>query len=447
MKLMHWVMAASFFTASCDLILVFKLGGTVRFAQIMVLLAMLASIAQMIQHQAILWSKGATAMAMWCFFQGVLISQSQATAISAQLYFLLLFTVIGMFATLQLYGRSEWLQPLMKVYLQSFVFVGTFGLFQLVSPALHLGSFLVTQWIRNPELPRINGFSYEPSYFATYLIIGWITIIDLKVSNASIVKGRRWAWAIALLTAALVSSTSKTAIIFVVMEGLARLAPFAARITRNQFCRLQRGSLVVSLPRPAVFFRVSAIFLVSILLLGLSTRVVDPALLLVGTGLNNTAAHSVTTRRDSFNDTVEVIRQHPLIGRSLGGVAASNAALHGAKVTNVEELRLYWGFPVPVDIFAASGLLGFIPFLWFFLAITFGERQLIHKFWPDERAKWLHALIRALIFEWLCLLVDQNLLRVYFWFHVTMVVVVGYSLRYYKPKQLTAESLVPLEQL
>lgn len=442
MKLMHWVMAASFFTASCDLILVFKLGGTVRFAQIMVLVVMLAAIAQMIQHQAILWSQGASALAIWCFLQGVLISQSMATAISTQLYFLLLFTVIGMFATLQIYGRSEWLQPLMKVYLQSFVFVGIFGLFQLVTPALHLGSFLVTQWIRYGELPRINGFSYEPSFFATYLIIGWITVIDLKVSKASIVRGQRWSWAVALLTAALVFSTSKTAIIFVVLEGLARLAPLVARMARNQIRRLQRGSLVFTLPGPARFLRVSAIVVASVIILGLATRVVDPALLLAGTGLNNTAAHSVTTRRDSFNDTVEVIRQHPFIGRSLGGVAASNAALHGAKVTNVEELRLYWGFPVPVDIFAASGLLGFIPFLWFFLAITVGERKLIKDSWPDERAKWLHALIRALIFEWLCLLVDQNLLRVYFWFHVTMVVVVGYSLRYYKPKQLTAESLV-----
>ena len=62
--------------------------------------------------------------------------------------------------------------------------------------------------------------------------------------------------------------------------------------------------------------------------------------------------------------------------------------------------------------------------------ITFGERKLMKANWADDRAKWLHALIRALAFEWLILLGDQYLIRVYFWFHVTMVVVVGYSLRY-----------------
>ena len=435
MRLIHWIMTAAFFTASCDIILVFKLGGTVRVAQIMILLVMVAAVARMIQTRRILWSQGASAMALWCFIQGLLISQSLAPVISLQLYLLLLLSVLGVFAVLQVYGRSMWLQPLMKVYLLSFVFVAIFGLFQFVSPSLHLGSFLVTQWIRHGEIPRINGFSYEPSYFATYLIIGWIALIDLKVTKAGIVAGRGWTWAIILLTTALIFSTSKTAIIFVIAEGLARLSPFLAKMFRNQAARLRVGSLIVPLPRPRVALRVTAVILGGIAALVLASRVVDPATLLAGTGLNNTAAHSVALRQASFTDTMEVIRQHPWIGRSLGGVAAGNAAQHGAHVTNVDDLRIYWGFPVPVDIYAASGFFGFIPFLWFFVVITVGERKLIRANWNDDRAKWLHALIRALIFEWLCLLADQNILRVYFWFHVTMVVVVGYSLRYFKPHQ------------
>ena len=50
--------------------------------------------------------------------------------------------------------------------------------------------------------------------------------------------------------------------------------------------------------------------------------------------------------------------------------------------------------------------------------------------WGDERAKWLHALIRALAIETIALLSDQYLLRVYVWFHVTMIVIVGDNLRY-----------------
>ena len=435
MKLIHWVMTAAFFTASCDLILFFKLGGTVRFAQLLLLLVMVAAIARMIQTRKILWSRGASAMALWCFIQGILISQSLSVMISFQLYLVLLFSVLGIFAILQLYGRSLWLEPLMKVYLLSFVFVGGFGLFQFVSPSLHLGSFLVAQWIRHGEIPRINGFSYEPSYFATYIMMGWIALIDLKVSRARIAAGRGWTFAVLLLTTALIFSTSKTAIIFVVLEGMARLTPAVLRMVRNQANRLRAGSLLVPLPRPRVALRVTAILLASVATLFVASRVVDPSVLLAGTGIGDTAAHSVVDRQAAFNNTVNIIRQHPWVGRSLGGVAASNAVQHGARVTTIEDLRVYWGSPVPVDVYAASGFFGFIPFLWFFLAITIGERTLIRENWSDERAKWLHALIRALVFEWLCLLADNNILRVYFWFHVTMVVVVGYSLRYFKPRQ------------
>ena len=131
------------------------------------------------------------------------------------------------------------------------------------------------------------------------------------------------------------------------------------------------------------------------------------------------------------------------IGLGMGGVNESVAAALGHNVTSLAEMHTYWGFPVPLDVFAASGFWCFLPFLWFFIAITHGESRLIRTHWNDERAKWLHALVRAMIFEWLALLADQNLLRLYFWFHVTMVVIVGYNLRYSNAEErIPAESLV-----
>jgi len=442
MKLVHWVLTAAFFTASCDLILVFKVGGTIRFAQILILFVMIAALAQILQSGVVLWPRGASALALWCLIQGLLITQSPIPAMSAQLYAVLIFTVLGLLATLQLYGRSTRIGSLMLAYLASFVFIALFGIFQLVSPSLHLGTYFVTQWIRHGQLPRINAFSYEPSYFATYLIMGWIAIIDLKISRARIVAGNRWSWFIVLLTCALLFSSSKTALLLVIFEGLARLTVIVSRMARKQALRLRTGSLLMPLPRQRIFLRTSAIVIASLVILTIASRFIDPSTFLSGTGINNTAAHSVVTRKADLDDTLAVIRQHPWIGRSLGGVPGDVAALHGIHVTNFEEFRLYWGFPVPVDMLAASGILGIGPFLWFFLAITAGERTLIAQNWPDERAKWLRALIRALIYEWLCFVVDQNLMRVYFWFHVTMVVIVGYNLRYSNAEKHSAESPV-----
>ncbi len=443
MNIVDLALAAAFFTGSFDLILVFTVGGTVRFAQLLMLLILLAALLQILQSRRILWSRGASALAIWCGIQGCLITQSVTPLMSLQFFILLIFTILGVFAVLQLYGCSVRIAILMKAYLMSFVFVALFGLFQFVTPALHLGTYLVRQWIRYQQVPRINGFSYEPSFFATYVIMGCIAIIDLKLSNARIVRGRRWKFVIALLVLTLVLSTSKTALLLLILEGLSRLVPIIWKMGRRQAKRFWVGSLVVPLPRPRMAVRILAIVLFGLLGVAALGRVVGLTAYISGTGIGNTAAHSTVTRAEAFEDTWQIIKEHPWIGRSLGGVPGEVAILHGQHVNTQEELRLFWGFPIPFDILAASGVFGFIPFVWFFWSITFGERRLIKRTWSDERAKWLHALIRALIFEWIAFFADQNILRVYFWFHVTMVVIVGYNLRYFKTGRPPMEQLPP----
>ena len=48
------------------------------------------------------------------------------------------------------------------------------------------------------------------------------------------------------------------------------------------------------------------------------------------------------------------------------GVAPEIALRHGIVVTSAEDEHSFWGFPVPLDTLAASGLPVFLPFLWFF---------------------------------------------------------------------------------
>lgn len=441
MKLAHWLTSLALLTASCDIILAFNLVGTVRFAQVMMACVLICAFAQVLQARTVLWPRGGYALALWCLLQGVLISQSSAISVSLELYVLLVFTIAGVYAVLQIYGRSEMTASLMRMYLASFVVVSAFGAVQFVSPALHLGQPLIAQWIRHGLVPRINGFSYEPSYFATYLVMGWITLIDLRSSKARLTRGRQWLCYLILVSVVLFLSTSKTAWLLMLAEGLARLAPRAWFLVQRQFLRLRVGSLQFPLPRPRVILAICLIAAFTFLFLAGVNQFIDLNRFLVGTGLNGTPAHSLNDRVNGYNATLRVIEQHFWIGRSLGGVSGAVAALYGHSVNNIGELRIYWGYPVPLDVFAASGFWGFIPFLWFFVAITGGERKLIREHWSDERAKWLRALIRALIFEWLALLADQNLMRIYLWFHVTMVVVVGYNLRYTHPEPSPAESL------
>lgn len=430
MKIVQVLVVLALFTASFDKFMVIDIGGTVRIAQVMMLLVTIVSLGHVIQYRTINWPKGGSSLALWCMIQGVLITQSNSPVISLGLYLLLLSMVAFLFAVVQLYGRSKWLELLMKWYLLSFIFVCAFGVIQLISPPLHLGAPLVAQWIKPKVFARLNGFSYEPSYFATYLVLGWITLIDLRVNKSKIIEGRGWLWLVILCSVVLFMSTSKTAWIIMIFEFMARLFPMARRIFRQQIIRTKNGLLLIPLPRIRILFSIVAVVILASISLIMVSRIVDPIVFLGGTGISHSGAHSVNDRVDGLKDTWRVIEEHFWVGRSLGGVPASIAALHGQDVTNVSELRQFWGFPVILDVFAASGLIGFIPFAYFLWAITFGQRTLMKGAQLDERAKWLHALIRAFAVEWVALLADQNILRIYFWFHITVMMTVAYNLRY-----------------
>ena len=431
MRLAHWLVTIAFFAASFDTILNFNVGGVLRLSQVLMMGVCIIAFASMIQQGRILWPRGSTSLALWMFVQVLFLPLSGVMSIGLEFFALLLFTVVGIFAIVQLYGESPHIEFLMRVYLLSYVFVGAFGLVQFALPLLGLPPLLIQQWIVHGHLARINGFSYEPSYFATYLTMGWIMLIELRFSRARITQSPAWKWATILVTAALFLSTSKTAWVFMLVELFARLAPPVWRALRRLVAEVHEGRIFVRLPRGHVLR--NGLILAVILLVGarvVTKLVADPAIFLSGTGLASQPAHSLDTRLNVARQTWYAYKEHPFIGRSLGGVSVYIASRDGIAVTTMEGVRQFWGFPVLMDVLVASGLFGFIPFLVFLYANTIRPLHLAVRFWPEERAKWVRALARAMIFEWMLLMVDQNLIRVYLWFHIAMVAVVAYHLEF-----------------
>ena len=448
MRLIHWTFVVCLFTASCDVILNFNLGGSVRLAQLLMILICMGAVARIMQHGRILWPRGGSALILWLIVQMLFISQALNFAIAAQFFVLLAFTVIGVFAVIQIYGESNRIEDLMRLYMLSFVAIGTFGLVQLATPILGLPGLYVRQWILYGKFARISGFSYEPSYYVTYLFIGWIMLLDLRISRARIAEGRFWQVATFLVGASLFLSTSRTAWVFMFVELVARAAPSALRGLRSAFREYHIGRIPIYLPGPRLALSLIAGAFLAAAGWGYVEARVNPIVFLSGTGLAGTPAHSYLTRLGGFLNTWDAFLQHPFIGPSLGGVAVYIASRSGIVLHSVGELGRFWGFPVLMDVLAASGIFGFIPFAVFLYAVTFGALRTAKRFWPEERARWLRALARAMIFEWLLLMVDQNLLRVYLWFHFSMVMLIAYHLEFARvPVMRRPVALAPLPAL
>lgn len=430
MRLMDWIFAACLFTASCDVVLIVNVGGNLRFSQLMLVLVCLAALGRAAQNGNILWPRGGMALMLWLLSQLIFLPLSGVLSIGISFFVLLAFTIVGYFAVLQLYGRTGRIDWLMKVYLLSYVVVAIFGLLQFITPLLGLPGMFVVQWIVHGKLARINGFSYEPSYFATYLMMGWIMLIELWISGAEITRGRFWKIATILCTLALLLSTSKTAYLFMPFELILRVLPHAGTSLRRFIQNIVRGRLLLRLPRANVIVSSTLGFICFCIIAYAFTRIVPAVSLLNGSGLGGTPSHSWLIRLGQATATYDAFLAHPWVGRSLGGVPVYIAAQAGVAVHSMDDVRLYWGFPVLLDILAASGIFGFIPFLIFVYRNTFGAMRIARRYMPSEEAKWLRALARAAIFECLMLLADQNVLRIYVWYQMTMVSLIAYRLEF-----------------
>src|SRR6185312_6123574 len=143
-------------------------------------------------------------------------------------------------------------------------------------------------------------------------------------------------------------------------------------------------------------------------------------MLLNGTGLSDTAAHSVVERESSFEDTLHVFAGHPVIGRSLGGVSFAIGQLHGEDLHSFEASKQFEGMNIFAEVLAASGVIGVVPFV-FFLAALIGKPWKLAKNIAPGNAALLRSLIRSLLFVLAILQFNQNILRAYLWIHVAIL--------------------------
>jgi O-Antigen ligase len=420
MNLLVAAVALVFFTSSFDIFLVLSIGPNIRIAQLFTLVLLAAAL---ITHKLGMTMEiplGAPYLIAWLGVQLAFVpvaefwQKSMGYCVWLALNIGLAFAMVNLFS-----GNFVRLQTILKLYLGSFVFVGCFGILQFVLPVAGGPGILVEQWWLPGRVPRVNGFSYEPSYFATYLIMGLVSLGSLRRSKES--EFRTWTWTLAylLLILAMILCSSRMGLAFVLIE--LAIAPLIriGRIIRNP--RLVLGFHVSGLKILA------AAMLIWIAYAGIGGAVrwfrdnqETAAFLLKGTGLLGTAAHSVNEREDRLDGTLQTISDHPWMGQSLGGISESIAGYFGLKPQNFEEAKVFEGQSVFAEVLASSGLPGSIPFFCFLVVSIVAPWRLARRT-SSLNAAWLRALVQALVFEWAILQFNATILRLYLWVHIAVL--------------------------
>ena len=409
-------------TSSFDIFLVLEAGGNYRLCQMIAPVLVFFAIIKSIRGNRVP-VLGALPLCIWFAFQVLFIAATDFWPKSLGYCLWLLLNLSLVFSFVQLFSDDlRTLTVILRWYVYSSAIVAAFGILQFCLPLFGFGGPLVKQWWIPDQLARVNGFSYEPSYFATYLLIGFVFAGSLRRNGSSLLPSRtlfgiRWLLAIGIFL-----SSSRMGILFLFFDVFSsQIGSWVALIAdflRLRFAPFKLRALVPS------FISLAALAVITTGMLQAVERYPAIALIFLnGTGISDTPAHSVIQREDALEDTFTVFLQHPLIGRSLGGVSSAIADLHGETIQSFEASKDFEGMSVFAEVLAASGVIGTIPFVWFLIA-TFRKPLQAARTASAYYSTVLYALLRSLAFAWVMLQFNQNLLRVYLWTHIAILATV-----------------------
>jgi O-antigen ligase len=399
----------AFFTASGDLFWVFSLGGTVRLS----LLVFLVVFSLLVLSRKLVLPKSSVSFFIWVSFLALFMFNGEPLLRSVSYWF---FLIASFAVTVSIYSLMRFYSPthIIRLYIQSFACVAAFGVIQFILGILGVEVLVSQYWLVG--LPRVNGFSYEPSYFFTYMLPCWIVLFILRqeLPRNLLLRRRFINLSLALVSVSLALTFSRMGylciFVFVVAYYFFELLN---QIRRGWLNRKKVTTLVIM--SCLIFF--SAIYTIQ-----------NVSSVLRGIEIDNLKeSHSSGPRIVAAFEELEAFINRPLVGYGIGGIPSARAHVRGELINSIEDSKKLEGSVVFLEVLVASGVVGFI----FFLILIFYPLiriQNIRKRVGPHTSTILKSFQYAFIFTLLILQFNQNINRVYFW------EIFGFILAFSSPK-------------
>lgn len=398
-------------TTSFDVFLAYDAGMTIRFTQIILIIPMIYMVILALIRKKLYIPCAFRWIAIWCGFMLLFVLNTTYMERSVGYWLWLAFSLFMVLLLVNLFLTQKSLITLLKVYIYSFFFVALFGLVQFFSaPILGLNTPLVTQWWIPGLLARINAFSYEPSYFVTYLLIGWTIVYVLWRKNNEVVLSASTIKVVLFIeTLAIILSSSRIGLLMMLLIVCVHPVRITISFVRTAIAeqRLELQSIKKILVVVCVCGGLGS------LIVGTGIDFGEYDFLLSGTGAFGASAHSVDDRLAWASRTYDVFIENPFVGVSLGGIPEHVMQAENI-IGNVKDAE---GASIFVEVLAASGVIGVIPFIIYFVS-------LFRQAWRlaiSRRDGVLFSLILALVVEFILLQFNQNILRPYVWMHIAIL--------------------------
>lgn len=393
--------ALAIYTTSFDIVGVINLGSvTIRCTQLFTLPILIIWILNTIYRQKwkapIAWKW----LLIWIAMQFAFIFRSPNIKNALGYYLWLIFNVCVVFSTVDNCGKYYSFKWLYKTYINSIYVNAVIGLIQFVLFPIGINFFVTQNWTN--KLARINGFTFEPSYFGTYLLPGFVILSYLK---NSLLLGKKELKTInrqlLIICIAMILSSSRMCWLMIAVWEIFTLlrdigitsAHYDGKIKKKRYVR----DIIL------IILIVCGIIFVNYML---SKR--SNSFLLAGLGIKGGDAHSTSERMAGLLSCLYIFRNSPWLGYGLGGVDPMIAQVRGVPFSILGNGA---AMSIIGETLVANGLVGIFPFA---IYIT----KIIKRNKSDS--VFVKAFKNALVFELLILCFNQNILRPYVWWLIAI---------------------------
>ena len=405
------LMWASILTASFDIIFTVEIGGmTLRISQLFALAVFVFFAFDALRGESLRFPLSFGNLALVIVFNTVWIYRALTVKNAVAYDIWLIFDAVEILLFTHYLSRQETLASMVRKYIFCFDALAIVGWLQFILQFFGI-NFYVTQF---HAMHRTNGFSFEPSYYATYLLMGCVICLYLLETHNKQAMSRRMLLLSAVLNiGALLTSTSRMGwLMLAAFVAVRSIVAFYLQIKARQTNLMRLIELLVPL---------GLAVLVVVVIVGIQLKVPIILMYTQGLGLGGSSAHSSGTRIASMTMTWDVFRSSPLAGCSYGGLDAAIAAGHGGIVSEVGNGDL--SMCVSIEALAALGVCGaffFFKYIWDMSIGCYIRTRRLSSVAKEDR-QLMYALLLAHIFIFAILQFNQNILRTVYWTHLMLI--------------------------
>ena len=404
-----------FLSASWDIFANFKIFGySFRFFYFIELLIALMLIYRMYNNNKYILKTfpGHTYFLIWILFIFYFIPNTTVLMRNVGYFIWLLLSYILLLIFVNLIDNVDKYLKYLKLYLYSYFFMAIFGVVQFIAGLFGI-SLKTAQWWIPGILPRINGLNYEPSYYGTYLSGGeaflyWLTFIEKK----EIIPFQKFITLFILFV--MVLSTSRLAIVAI-------LFIISIHFYKEVLIPLSYGVI----PKTGLKLIVISLSAFTAAVYYILTHIEEFYIFFSGIGLFGASSHSLRERLVATKDVLQIFLENPIIGVSLGGIPSYRAVFYNAFITTQWEAKHFEGVNVILEVMAASGIIGFLFFVMFWINAIYIHKELSKKLTRNNNL--IVALTNSagimVLAEIFTLLFNQNILRPYLWLSIGIYMV------------------------